>query len=314
MAAIARPAAGSRPRRTRRALVLVVVVVLVAAALVGRGLVWTPIPLLELAGVPPLAAPLRTPAQHDALYAQGGELPFVVECNGRSGQALVLGLAHTNDPASAGIAALRTRLLEFGPTLVLVEGTGGWHFGGVASLVERHGETGAAQALAQAIGARCRSLEPDPRAEVAHAIAAFGREKVLAFYFLRVFASDRDRAGAAWTPAQLESEAQRLLRKRGASTGLGDALPDVAAFDAFWRADGPAGQDWRTLPAEWLWRGNASSWLGAVAERINEYRDRHFVAGIAAGVAAGERVFAACGKSHAILIEPALRAAVSAGK
>lgn len=301
----------------RRTIVLSALGCLLAgAAITAKLFVWRPLPVRAFATMPELAAPLRTPAEHDALY---GRSPYVIEvevgvgrdAGGTRGRALVLGMRHTDSVEDPQIAELRARFSTFKPTLVLVEGRLGWHIGGRAGLLSRFGESGEAVALADLTGVPCGSLEPDPAAEVADAVAAFGRERTLAFYFLRVFTSERD--SGAWPREDMDAEALALLQKRGRKTGLGDALPDLAAFDRFWREQGPAagGVDWRELPAQALWRNAGDAWTHRIAERVNAFRDRAFVYAITDAVLRGERVLAVCGSSHAILFEPALRAAIS---
>ena len=286
--------------------------ILAFAAVVGATAVWLgtwrPLESYRVASVPALAAPLRTKAEHDALY---GPAPFVVEAARQSGggRALVLGIQHTNDAQDPQIAELRRRYASFEPTLVLVEGRTGWHFGSGSGLLANFGESGEARALAHAAGTPCFSLEPEQADEVADAVGEFGRAKTLAFYTLRVVLSERD--NGAWPTDDIDGEAEALLLKRGRRTGLGDAIADLGAFDRFWREHGVGGVDWRELPQRALWRTGGEQWTNAIAERINAFRDRRFVAAIVAAVAAGERVLAVCGSSHAILFEPALRAALA---
>lgn len=278
-----------------------------AAGVAGvcSGFVWKPLPSVALASVPDLAAPLRTQAEHDALQ----HWPYVVEAEDEAGRGrvLVLGIRHTNDPADPQIADLRRRFRAFAPTSVLVEGRLGWHFGGPVSLLQAFGESGEAVALATTADVPYASMEPEFPAEVADAVGAFGPAKTLAFYTLRVFVSERDRGLLG---EDLDAEAAALLRKRGARTGLADNLPNLAALDKFWAEEGLPGVDWRELPARALWRSAGDAWTHRIAERVNAFRDRHFVAALVDAARRGERVLAVCGGSHAVLFEPALRAAL----
>ena len=287
--------------KRRKLLVLIAVLGAAAAGVAWWGL-WRPIDSVALTDVPALAAPLRTPEEHDALQRWPYEID--VKGGGDRGRVLVFGCRHTNDPDDAQIAALRARFREFEPTLVLVEGRLGWHFGGAASLLGRFGESGEAVALAVGAGVSFASMEPDAAAEVADAVGEFGAAKTLAFYALRVFISERDQGVLG---DDLNAEFAALLRKRGKRTGLADALPDLAAFERFWQEHG-TGVDWRVLPARALWRNAGDAWTQRLAERINAFRDRYFVAAMVDAVRRGERVLAVCGSSHAVLFEPALRA------
>ncbi len=282
----------------------------VALWLAAARWLWTPLDDAWAGSrVPPeLAAPLRTDAEHDELYAAARwPLALELEPGGRRGAALVLGFQHTDDPADAQIAALRERFAAFGPTLVLVEGRLGWAVGGLAGATARFGESGAAAALARAADVRCETLEPAFDLEARDAAAVLGAERALAFYFLRVFVSDRDRGELG---ADVDAAAERLLAKRARRTGLEGTFRSLAALDAFWRSESANAGEWRELPAEALWRDADGSWLARVAERVNAFRDRAMVARIAEAVDRGERVLAVVGGSHLVLFEPALRAAL----
>ena len=75
--------------------------------------------------MPALAAPLRTPAEHDRITAAQEDWPIACAVDGpqdSGGAVLVLGFRHTTDPADPQITALRAQFSDFAPTLVLVEG------------------------------------------------------------------------------------------------------------------------------------------------------------------------------------------------
>jgi len=295
---------------SRRRIALGIVLVLPCAGLALWPFTWTPLPGVPLAEVPPLAAPLRTPQEHDRIQGDAEQLPIActLEAPGDGlGRCLVLGFRHTSDPDSEQIRALRKSFAELAPTLVLVEGRLGWHVGGDDSVIRRYGESGAAVVLAHAAGVPCCTMEPDFDAEVQDTADAYGPERTLAFYFLRVFVSERD-AGLLGEGERQEAEAAALLRKRGRMTGLAAALPDLAALDRFWPGSEPPHPDWRSLPKEALWRTAGEAWTQRIAEHVNAFRDRHMVAAILEGMRRGERILAVCGSSHLVLFEPALRA------
>ncbi len=294
----------------RRKLLLATVtstaVALLAIALWTEGACyWTPLTPEPLPEVPALPAALRTGSEHDALYPTVPR-PYALELHDR---ALVLGFEHTQDPSDPQLEVLRSRFAAWSPTLVLVEGRLGWCLGGPDALTERFGESGTAVGLAWRSGVRFATLEPSFEAEAADTAEAFGAERSLAFYFLRVFVGDRDGEGLG---SDRYAAALGLLRKRASRTGLDGTFADLAAFDAFWSANGLTKHgDWRELPAEALWRDGAGTWLQRVAEHVNAFRDRHAVARVAHAVRGGERVLVVQGLSHTILAEAALRVAVA---
>ena len=300
-----------RLRRRPFLLLLASTAILIAAATpFVQPYVWSPLSTSDLVATSPpeLPAPLRTPAEHDAHYPDSRPRIFGLSPPGH-GTLTVLGCEHTSDPMDAQLAALRTQFDATDPTLVLVEGRLGWWLGGEDAMTRRFGESGTAAAIARARGIPVASLEPELAGEVGDAVAAFGAEKVLAFYTLRVFVAERD---AGLLGDDLDSEAEALLHKRARKLGLDGVLPDLAALDRFWADASPPHPDWRSLPRELLWRAPDGPWPKRVAERINRYRDRHMVAVMTAAVARGERVLAVCGKSHLILFEPPLTAAIEA--
>lgn len=272
---------------------------------VARSCVWTRVDAALTSLPPELRAPLRTKREHDERTRGMGQQPYFVEGDG----VLVVGCRHTSKPDDPQIAALEARFRDFRPTLVLIEGRLGWAWGGRDALLASFGESGFARALAWESGTPCQSLEPPFALEVEDAVGAFDAQKTLAFYTMRVFVSDRDQGSI--TKDNTNREAARLLAKRASRTGLASAFADLSAFERFWREEFPKGPDWRELPAEALWRTHDGTWLGRIAERINRFRDRAMVGAIVAARASGERVFAVCGSSHAILFEPALRAALA---
>lgn len=310
MAAVPQRAPSIMRRRLRIA--LFTVLLLASATLAIRPWVWSPIAGLRTAQRPAALVVTRSPAEHDAIHGSM-DGPYLVElARPASGGTLrYYGTRHVVDPleprATATLDALRRGFAARRPSLVLIEGRLDWHFGGEAAAVQRFGEAGLTASLARAAGLPLRSLEPEFADEVAAAVAEFGARPVLAFYFLRVYASDRDRGELG---SDRETSAAGLLRKRAARLGLASSFADLAEFDRFW-SESAAGQgDWRTLPAEALWRRADGTWLQRIAERINAFRDEHMVAVLLEALARGEDVFAVCGASHVILQEPALRAAL----
>ena len=117
--------------------------------------------------------------------------------------------------------------------------------------MQRCGEAGCTAGLAHDADVALASLKPDEADEVADAVATFGEQRVLAFYFLRVFVGDRERGELG---DDVDAAAAHLLAKRGARTRLAHVFADLATFDAFWSREGPADSDWRSLPPEALWR------------------------------------------------------------
>jgi hypothetical protein len=310
MASVSQRAPPIMRRRLRN--VLLVLLTAAVAALALRPWVWSPVEGVRPARRPSALAITRSAAEHDALH-EAMDGPYLVELTHRESGAVLRyhGTRHVVDPleprAIATLDALRRGFASRRPSLVLIEGRLGWHFGGEAAAVQRFGEAGLTASLARAAGLPLRSLEPELADELAAAVTEFGARPVLAFYFLRVYVSDRDRGELG---GDRNASAAALLRKRAARLGLASSFADLVEFDRFWSESSAGMGDWRTLPAEALWRRADGTWLQCIAERINLFRDEHMVAVLLEALARGEDVFAVCGASHVILQEPALRAAL----
>jgi hypothetical protein len=163
------------------------------------------------------------------------------------------------------------------------------------------GEGGEVLRLARAAGIPVWSWEMPRDAEVAAQLARFPRERVALFYVLRPYVSTR-RFGR---PADPEAEVEPVRKERTRLPGLEGTLPDVASIDAIWRRDFAGLPDWRDTSDERGWPG----YLGEIANAANDLRDEHLARVLLDLAGRGERVFAVAGSSHAVRVEPPLRAA-----
>ncbi|NNF58059.1 MAG: hypothetical protein HKN04_07435 [Rhodothermaceae bacterium] len=249
------------------------------------------------------AAPFRTMAQHDSLMAER-EWPYLVSIPGQ-GALLYYGSRHINDPDDPQIADIAARWEAFGPTVAVTENRLGWYGGGLDRAVSKHGEFGAVLHLARRDGVPIYTLEPSWEDEVAEVTRAFPVEEATLFYTLRVFLSERSEGRSA---DDIDDLAAHLLRKRGSRPGLEGSLPDLTALDALWNERFAHFGPWRDLPPEAIHPSPNPTRLQALANVVNEARDRHAARIILDFISQGERVFAIAGGSHVVKQEPVLRA------
>ncbi|MGH7580972.1 MAG: hypothetical protein ACREM9_12410 [Gemmatimonadales bacterium] len=248
-----------------------------------------------------LGTPILTMAEYDSL-SQSHPRPYVVEVEASRGGLLLFGAAHTRDPADPELATLRRQWDAFRPTVALVEGRLGFLFPGLMNPVEHYGEMGSVAALARAGKVPIYSWEPPRETEVRRMLDSFPAERVALFYVLRPYFSGL-RFGR---PADPEGFVEEYRRKRTRYPGLEGTLPSIAAIDSLWSRDFAGGPDWRETTDEYGLPG----YLADLFARSNAIRDEHLAAILVDLVRRGERVFAVAGSSHAVKLEPALRATV----
>lgn len=261
---------------------------------------WRSPAFYPTATLPPTPAPPLTRAQY-ALVHEHFLRPYVVSCEQPDGgAALIFGAAHTEDPADPQIAEIRRRWHEFRPTVALVEGRPGAPLAALRDPVEQFGEGGLTLALARDADLPIWTWEPPRESELAAQLARFPKERVALFYVLRPYVSGLRHGKPADPDAAVEPD--RAERTRW--PGLEGTLPSIAAIDELWRRDFASLPDWRDTSDEYGWPG----YLDEIARTSNEHRDEHFARVVADLAGRGERVFATAGSSHAVQLEPAVRA------
>ena len=258
----------------------------------------------------PLSA-FRPYAEHAAALGDGG-FPYVLRLDPVPGGGAVLffGARHTKDPDDPQIARIEELWDDFHPTVALCESRLGLYIGGLRGGVAMFGEVGAPYALARRDEVPVHSLEPDWETEIAVVRERFSLQEVAAFYFLRRFQSERgDRRGA-----EADGVGQSVFADRMAQPGLEGAFASIEEFDRWW-ADTLADElgDWRSLPERAMWpTDEGEALLNRLALASNRARDEHLTRLLVDLARRGERVFVVCGGSHALTIEPPLRAALGA--
>lgn len=289
-----------RRGRTVLAMISVLITGLAAAAWIfswSAPPTFTPTMRISLRG-----APLDS-SEHDVRVRALGTDAYVLEIDptrtaGSVGALLYFGALHSKDPDHPQQAKLRRAWEQFRPTVALVEGRMGFFVGTARQGVGVFGEGATVYALAKRAGIPLYTLEPPLEREIAALDECGDRNQIAMFRVLSGYMSAR-RGGAV-----SDLKIGRLLAQRAAP--LTSALPDIAAFDAYYAAQFPDHSIWRDLPEEALWPGKTDTLLHRMATRSNRLRDEHFNQALLELVARGERIFAIAGRSHTVIQEPIL--------
>lgn len=229
--------------------------------------------------------------------------PYIVEIETASGAILLFGASHTKDPADPQIADLKERWDRFRPTVALLEGRLGLLIRGYADPVRTFGESGFVWALARTSRVKSHTWEPPIELELQQVLRNHPREQVALFYILRPYFSNL-RHGRPDNP---DAMVEAFRKKRTLWPGLESTFASVAEIDATWRKDFAGLKDWRDTSDEFGLPG----YLEEVWKSSNAARDEHFARVLIDLARKGQRVFAVCGSSHAVKLDPALRAALN---
>jgi hypothetical protein len=229
--------------------------------------------------------------------------PFVYEIEATdphgAGAVLIYGAEHTMNPDDSQIVDIATRWEAFGPTVALVESDLGMMFPAFMDPVETFGEVGAVHALARDAGIPTHTWEPPDDVLVASLKAqGFTAKEVAMRVMLGPYFSNL-RHGRPENP---EAFVEEFRAERVQWVGLESTFATVDEIDAEWQVRFPDGPDWRDVSDQY-------GLPGFLAEMdANRARDEHFARVVIDLVRNGERVFAVCGSSHAVKLEPALQA------
>lgn len=243
-----------------------------------------------------LDRPILTMDQYSELSPQHPR-PYVVMLGD---SVLLFGAEHTKNPADPQLDSIRAQWERFAPTVALVEGRLGFLFRWTSDPVSNYGESGLVHDLAKKNGIPVYSWEPPIEQEVAWVLRSHSQKRTALFYILRPYFGQR-KFGRLDDP---DGMVEGTIGRRTQWKGLEGSIADVAEIDSIWQADFGGKKDWRETDDRYGWPG----YLGEIAAGSNAFRDEHFARIIIHLARNGERVFAVCGSSHAVKLEPALRA------
>lgn len=214
------------------------------------------------------------------------------------GELIYFGSVHSKDADHAQLTELRRVWERFRPTVALVEGRFGFFVGTARQGVGVFGEGAGVYSLAEREDIPLYTLEPPSEVEIAALRECGDDTQVALFRVLNGYISAR-RGGPV-----SDFKIGRLLSRR--ASPLTDALPDIAALDAYFASQFPESPDWREIPEQATWPSPGGTWMNAMARRANSVRDDHFVRSLVDLTRRGERVLAIAGRSHVVVWEPVL--------
>ena len=266
-------------------------------------LVWRSPPYYTDYGGIDLPVPILTAERYTEVSGKHAR-PYVVHLETAQGALVLYGASHTKDPNDPQISDLRQRWAAFCPSSALVEGRLGFLVEGISDPVRRFGESGFVFEMARNQGVKVYTWEPPIEREVARVLESHPKDHVALFYILRPYFSNL-RHGR---PADPDGAIEEYRRKRTQWPGLENTIGSVAEIDAIWQRDFAALRDWRDTSDE----HGLPGYLNDVWKTSNAARDEHFARVVIDLVRKNGRVFAVCGSSHAVKLEPALRGALNA--
>jgi hypothetical protein len=249
------------------------------------------------------------PSRHILTFAEYAAIrhptPYVVDVRHDGRRLVLFGAQHSSDPAAPMFDQIETAFTQLAPAFALHEGTPPAVEPEREIAIRRHGEAGLVRHLAARVGIATASLDiplADEagilRREIAQGdalvflvvrqLASFNRKTARMDFdvyfgeFFELIAPALDIAAIDWD--MIDREHRRLL-------GRPLIARQVTATET-----NPMLND---LPTQ------------HIARLSNRLRDEHILGQLLAALTAHERVFATIGVSHAVMLEPALRARAS---
>lgn len=238
----------------------------------------------------------------DAYRALRHPLPYVLRLTG-SGELLMFGVRHTNDPRDAQIADIERLWHEFKPQVAFSEGGIRPAAPGPDQAITRFGEPGLLRYLADNSRVELCSLEPPEDQEAAAMAAQFPQEQVKLFYILRNLSSASDGRSLE----ERRHSAFQSVRQRRRLTGPPNSVKELNLLIARLLPQLP---DSSSIPKQWFDPSRSDTFLNQIARGSSDYRNCHMVPLIVGTVRTGKRVFVLVGGSHVMVQEPALRSAL----
>ena len=248
------------------------------------------------------------PSRHILSFAEYAAIrhpvPYVVDVARDGARLVLLGAHHTSDPADPIFGTIETVFARLSPAFALHEGTPPAVESVREIAIRRHGEAGLVRYLAARAEIDTASMDI-PLAEEARLLRhEFGQRDALVFLVVRQLASFNRKT------ARMDFDAY-----------FGEFLATIAP------ALGLAVLDWPRIEAEHvrvLGRPLVAAQVTAtetnpmrddlptqrIARWSNRLRDERMLQQLLEALAAHRRVFASVGVTHAVMLEPALRAGV----
>jgi len=230
--------------------------------------------------------------------------PYLVDLTANSARLLLFGGRHSSDPAEPMFAHLEAAFATLAPTFALHEGTPPQVERDREAAIRKHGEAGLVRYLAAGAGIETASMDI-PLVEEARLL----RRDVAATDAL-VFLVVRQLASFNRKTARLDFDGYFRDFFACISPGLGLAAIDWPLVEREHRRLSGAPLDVRAVTAAETDPLHDVLPTQRIARLSNRRRDEHMLRRLVDAFRVHQRVFATVGVSHAVMLEPALRAAV----
>jgi len=250
------------------------------------------------------------PFRHILTYAQYAALrhptPYVVEVGDAASRLVLFGAPHGTDPAHPVFDQIEAAFEQLAPGAALHEGTAPRLEAQREVAIRRHGEAGLIRWLAARAGFASASMDIPLPAEARLLRRALPLPEALLFLVVRQLASYNRKTARVDFDGYFGDFFARI------APGLGLAAIDWPMVEAAHRALLGRPLAARQVTALQTDPMRAELLTQRIARRSNRLRDAYMLRRLLAARAAQARVFAVVGVSHAVMLEPALRAAAAA--
>lgn len=241
----------------------------------------------------------------DAYAARPHPTPYVVEVARADRHLLLFGGPHTTEPSHPTFAQIEAAFTRFAPDFAMHEGTPP----AIESLreiaIRRHGESGLVRHLAARAGIPTASMDIELEDEARLLRRSLALDQALLFLVVRQLASYNRKTARPDFTGYFGDFFERI------APGLGVTAIDWREIEA-----AHARHVGRPLVVEAVTALDTDpTRRELLTQRIatfsNRQRDEHMLAALLAALDDHRRVFATVGVTHAVMLEPALRAALA---
>jgi len=231
--------------------------------------------------------------------------PYPVDISGTNDHLLLFGSWHSSDPTHPMFDQIEAAFLDLAPAFALHEGTPPAIEPEREIAIRRHGEAGLVLNLAARTGIDTASMDIPLEDEAAWLRSEVSTSAALVFLVVRQLASFNRKT------ARMDFERYFADFFERIGPPLAIAAIDWPMIESAHRR--VLGHDLEVRSVTGLHTDPMRNQLltQRIARLSNRRRDEHMLQQILAAVAAHKRVFATVGVTHAVMLEPALRAALT---
>lgn len=232
-------------------------------------------------------------------------VPHIVDLSSASGRLYLLGGLHSSDPADAMFARIEAAFSALAPTFALHEGTPPALEPDREIAIRRHGEAGLLRHLAARAGIETASMDVPLPDEARILGADVGTDEALVYLVVRQLASFNRKTARM----DYDGYFRDFFALIGPPLGITDLdwpLIEAAHQRVCGRPLAP-----RQITARESDPMRDELPTQRISRRSNRLRDEYMLERLIAALRRHRRVIATVGVSHAVMLEPALRAALS---